>query len=646
VFLKNNKSLVNRRFFILGLSIVTWQFPYFIAYNLKNTSSLLLWFRIAYTGFVFIAPAAYYFVISFLNLKKKKNIYFFYILSLIYLFLILSGNEIIGGFKIFSWGSIVSPGNLYNIFLTLWLVPLILSIYYLYREYKKEQSPYDKRRIKYVLGGLSVACLAIVDVFPIIGLKVYPFGFVFLIISGLSTAYAIVRYRLLDIEIIIKKASLIGLGLAFAVALIYLSIFYLHPYIHTFSDQDWIIFPILVSLITGVGLFYFVNFVRRIEEDELSKKFSYRPILKREAQRLAGVHSTNELVIYTLRDISSWMRLDYIGMFIKDTAVNSFSLAKEIHRSNFKKKPQKKPSLNQDSFLVIKLLEQRRPLVRSEIEYCLKNTRLYPKEREFLSRLVEEMKALEAEISVPSFCEEKLLAIINLGNKLSVQEIITAQDLEVITSLSNNIARALHGFMLEKEKGKLIVASQRTIISAIEAKDHSTHGHTERVATYTKLLGLELKEDLLGFSHGLSSLNWSAELHDVGKIAIPDEILFKPGPLDEEEWAQIREHPFNGIKIITPVREWLGEDVCSGILEHHENYDGSGYPFGKQGQDIHFFARIIRIADAFDAMISDRPYRQALTREEALEELKKYKAEYFDPQLVEITEELYNKGKV
>lgn len=646
VLSKGKKSAVNRGFFILGLSVAAWQFPYFIAYNLKDASSLSLYFKIAYIGLIFIAPAIYHFVTSFLNLKSRKIIYFFYGLSSIYIYLIVSGKTIIAGLQLFPWGVIVSPGNLYNIFLAMWFVPLILSLYHLCREYKKEESPYNKKRIKYVFGSLAVACLAIVDVLSIIGLKVYPFGFIFLIVSGFSTAYAIIRYRLLDIEVVVKKASLIGLGSACSISVIYLSAFYLQPYFYALGGKNWIIFPIFVSLFTGVGLFHFINFVRRIEEDELSKKFSYRPILKREAQRIATAHGINELVTYILRDLSNWMRLEYVGMFIKDAASNRFLLAKEVHRSKSKKKLQKETNLDQDSPLVIKLIEQKRPLVRSELEYHLENTKLYSKERDFLYRLVGEMKALKAEISVPSFCEEKLLAIINLGNKFNVQEIITVQDLEILTSLSNNIARALHGFMLESEKARLIVASQRTIISAIEAKDQFTHGHTERVAAYTKLLGEELKKDLLKFSHGLTSLNWSAELHDVGKIAIPDEILFKPGPLNKAEWAQIKEHPSNGVKIIDPVREWLGEDICSGILEHHENYDGSGYPFSKKGQEIHIFARIIRVADAFDAMISNRPYRPALSKEEAMDELKKYKDKQFDPAVVNVMEELYDEGKI
>ncbi|MBU2473145.1 MAG: HD domain-containing protein [Candidatus Omnitrophica bacterium] len=646
VFFKGRRSAVNRSFFILGLSITIWQFSYFIVYNLKDTSLHLSLFRIAYSGLIFIAPAIYHFVAAFLNLRNKKIVYFFYLLSLFGVFSVFRGNYIVAGVQLFTWGAILDPGSFYSLFLAVWSLPLTSSIYLLYRAYHRSESPYNKKRIKYVLGSLSIASLALVDVFPILGFRIYPFGFIFLIISGFSTAYSVVRYRLLNIEIVVKKASLLALGFASSISIIYLNAFYLQPYFYIVGGNNWIIFPIVVSLFTGIGLFRFINFVRTIEEDELSKKFSYRPILKREAQRVARARNLNELIVYTLRDLSSWMRLSYVGIFIKDVSANEFSLAKEVHRAGDHKNHKPDLTLDENNPLVIKLRSDKKPLICSEIEYYLKNTKMYSREQEFLVSLIKEMKTLGAEVSIPSFCEEDLLGIINLGNKINVHEIITAQDLDILVSLANNIGRALQGFMLKKEKIRLIVASQRAIISAIEAKDFSTHGHTERVAGYASLIGEKMKENLLAIPHGLSALNWSAQLHDVGKIAIADEVLFKPSALNEDEWAQIREHPFNGIRIVSSVREWLGEDVCSGILEHHENYDGSGYPFGKKGEAIHIFARIIRTADAFDVMTTTRPYRPALTKAEAMEELRKYKGVYFDPLVVEVVEDLYKKGEV
>jgi HD-GYP domain-containing protein (c-di-GMP phosphodiesterase class II) len=642
ILVKNRKSAVSRSFFIAGLSVAFWQLPYFIIYNLSDNLAILFWIKIAYFWLILIAPAFYQFIVSFLNLNKKRLVISFFALALALAFLGLPGTYIIKGVKKFPWGSLPAVGKAYIPFLIVWFIPIVLCFKYLYLESKRTESPYDKKRIKYLLYTLPIAFFSLIDILPYYGIDIYPLGFIPLILFGISTAYAIVRYRLLDIEIIFKKVSLIALGFAVSMSALYLITFYLQRSSYSLTGKNWIIFPILISLFTGVGLLRFISFVVHIEEDEFSKRFAYRSILKREAERISKAKNINELIVYLIRDFSASVNLDYVGICIFDNENRQFLLTRSITRT---KKRQKLPAniiFSLDSPLIIELLKSKKPLLFSEIEYCIKNKAVSSSQGEFLALVAKDMKRLGAEIVLPSFCEAELLAIIALGDKLNPKEIITAEDLEIFMSISSNIARAIRGFMLQKEKIRLIVASQNIIINAIEAKDAYTRGHTERVARYTALIGKRLKETSYNFPYELPDLNWSAELHDVGKIGIPDSILFKPSPLSEEEWVKIKEHPVNGIKIISSVKEWLGEDICAGILQHHENYDGSGYPYGRKAEEIHLFARIIRVADAFDAMTTQRPYRPPLSKQEAMKELQKYKGIYFEPLLVDTLEESYN----
>ncbi|MBU1061965.1 MAG: HD domain-containing protein, partial [Candidatus Omnitrophica bacterium] len=377
-----------------------------------------------------------------------------------------------------------------------------------------------------------------------------------------------------------------------------------------------------------------------------SKKFAYRPLLRKEAQRISVVQNINELLMYITRDLSSWVRLDYLGVLIWDTQKKEFMLARSLTRTKKRRKIPSGLTLPMDNPLVVELLRRRKPLIYSEIEYRLYSKTVLSEERDFLFKVITEMQRLGSEIAIPSFCEKRLLAILNIGHKLNPNEIITNEDIEVFSSLSDHLARAIYGFMLKEEKTQLIVASQNILITTIEAKDSYTRGHTDRVAHYSNLIGGRLERQLRIFSNGLPNLVWAAQLHDVGKISIPDSILLKPGPLNEEEQAKIREHPLNGIKIISPVQEWLGRDICEAILHHHENYDGTGYPSGQRGQDIHLFARIIRVADAFDAMTTSRPYRLVLTREETMQSLRKYEYIHFDPFVVGAVEALYNNREI
>ena len=161
----------------------------------------------------------------------------------------------------------------------------------------------------------------------------------------------------------------------------------------------------------------------------------------------------------------------------------------------------------------------------------------------------------------------------------------------------------LHDTVAQLEQGytDVIVA----LVEAVEAKDPYTRGHTQRVAELSVLIGqqLGLADDRLRI------LNQSAMLHDIGKIGIPDSILHKPGPLDAHEFAVIQEHPLRGYRIIAQVRSLQAE--LDGVRSHHERLDGSGYPDGLRGSEIPLDARIIAVADVFDALTSERPYRAA-----------------------------------
>lgn len=168
-----------------------------------------------------------------------------------------------------------------------------------------------------------------------------------------------------------------------------------------------------------------------------------------------------------------------------------------------------------------------------------------------------------------------------------------------------------------------------TLSRAVDARDPYTAGHSERVASISggiaKKLGLG-KTDI-------ELVELSAQFHDIGKIGIPDNILLKPERLTAEEFDVIKSHPAIGTRILSNI-EFL-KDCLPIILHHHENYDGSGYPSGLHGKDIPIGSRIIRIADAFDAMTSDRPYRKKLSDQEAIQEISKYKGIQFDSELTD-----------
>lgn len=169
-----------------------------------------------------------------------------------------------------------------------------------------------------------------------------------------------------------------------------------------------------------------------------------------------------------------------------------------------------------------------------------------------------------------------------------------------------------------------------TLAQALEARDFGTFGHCKRVSRAAGLLCEKLS---LG-DEERHQVEVAALLHDVGKIGIGDLILLKPDKLNKDEWTTLKDHPSKGAEILRPLK-YL-EPALPGILHHHENYDGTGYPAGLKGEEIPLMARIISVADAWDVMRSDRPYRTARTEQEAVKELRRCSGTQFDPVIVDI----------
>jgi len=169
----------------------------------------------------------------------------------------------------------------------------------------------------------------------------------------------------------------------------------------------------------------------------------------------------------------------------------------------------------------------------------------------------------------------------------------------------------------------------RALTAALETRDSETHGHSERVVTYSLRLGREYGLN----SARMKSLEFGSLLHDIGKIGVPDSILRKPAKLTDEEWVRMREHPVHGQQILRGI-EFL-EGAARVVAQHHEKWDGSGYPLGLKADEIDLNARIFAVADAFDAMTSDRVYRRGKSYEAASQELDDWAGRQFDPKVVE-----------
>lgn len=191
------------------------------------------------------------------------------------------------------------------------------------------------------------------------------------------------------------------------------------------------------------------------------------------------------------------------------------------------------------------------------------------------------------------------------------------------------------GWLFDRQRSLLLDlahANEETLlglVAALDLREHNTRLHSQRVREYTELIA-----DRLGVDEKMRrEIGFGALLHDVGKIAVPDQILLKPGKLTDQEWDEMRKHPEAGYRIVK--RIGFLKDAAEIVYTHHEQFDGSGYPRGIKNESIPLGARMFMVADVYDALTSERPYRSPMTYQEAAAEIRTLSGSHFDPVIVD-----------
>ncbi len=229
-------------------------------------------------------------------------------------------------------------------------------------------------------------------------------------------------------------------------------------------------------------------------------------------------------------------------------------------------------------------------------------------------------------VCVPLKTKDKVIGVLETINK---RGLFDDEDCRILSALANQVAIAVENANLYRELRDAFHDTAQALAETIEKRDPYTGGHTQRVMKYSlaigKMMGLTEKE--------IEELKLAAILHDIGKIGIRDSILLKKGRLDKDELDAMSRHAEFGSEILLHVKQLKG--VIPGVRGHHERYDGAGYPDCLRGEDIPIIARIIAVADTFDAMTTDRPYRKGLSASAAVSELRTCSGTQFDGAVVE-----------
>jgi len=238
--------------------------------------------------------------------------------------------------------------------------------------------------------------------------------------------------------------------------------------------------------------------------------------------------------------------------------------------------------------------------------------------------------ASPAMIVHPLVRDDHFLGSLVVGEKVGGDPNVSSVDMKLLEGAAQHLTILMENSALYDDQQSMFVGTLEALTAAIDAKDPYTCGHSDRVARLAMQLAMASGVD----AESAERVRVSGLLHDVGKIGVPERVLCKPGRLTDDEFDLIKQHPEIGFRILRDIPQLA--DVLPGVLHHHERWDGRGYPHGLSGDEIPLQARILALADSFDAMSSTRTYRSALTRERVLEEIAECAGKQFDPELAPI----------
>lgn len=405
-----------------------------------------------------------------------------------------------------------------------------------------------------------------------------------------------------------------------------------------------------------------------VSEQKVSSKPDYQIALENASKSMIRFKKPEHLIKMIVRMIDKQVGVTHTGVLLYKEDKNSYVLIDSKGEKGVKI-PVGYIRLNPENPLIKAFTERQAVfldkagvLINSSIEEMLKDKDFLIKNPDLAKELIRirrQTELLQANVCIPCFFKKRLLGVLILGNKLS-GEGFTRDEIGFFQTLANDAAMAIiNAQLIENLQAKikevealyekshrLFINTSIALATAIDARDPYTHGHTERVTGYALAIADHMmdQDEVKNFPNFKESLHISALLHDIGKIGIPDSILNKRGGLTHEEYEKIKEHPVIGANILYPIRELGG--ILEGVRSHQERFDGSGYPDGLKGKQIPLLARIIAVADAFDAITLSRPYRDNKSIETAVEEIKRCSGTQFDPHVVEAFVKAYQSKKL
>lgn len=543
VFIKNKESEANIAFSFLCLSASVWQLSYAFAYSSVDAVVALKFFRIGYTGVVFIAVTYLHFSSSFLGISHaRKFVIISYLGGVIFAILLMFSDLIISGVHSYKWGFFPKAGQFHPLFLIFFLGLInsslaLLGYFYFFKQ--RTLTLIRQQQLKYILLALGIFTIACVDFIPNYGIEIFPFGFIPATIFIAIISYAIVRYRLIDISLAITRTGIFVVVYSCVLLIPFALAFGFREKLESLLSDSWWMVPLVTSTVLAtVGPFIYVFVQKRAEDRLFQEQRRYQATLRQASAGMGKIKDLKRLVTLIVHIMTRTVRVEYSMVFLNDIHARKFRLG--AYRSR-QVRMKFRSDISHETALVNVLQDTQNPIVYDEIK---QRTQDFGDLK--LARLEAELKAMDAALVVPSFIDEKLVAILVLGTKVSGKT-YSSDDLSVFSILANQSALAI-------ENAQFYDEMKSTHVQLLKA---------EKMATIGTLAD--------GLSHQINN-----RLHAMGFIAGDALDTLKlghnlPMSLEVKEMILDLEHALNRIE--SNVQQ--GGEIVQGLLKYTRKDDGA-----------------------------------------------------------------------
>jgi len=603
------------------LTMFVWSVSAFLV--VSGFGDTLPWFRLMAASGTAMAISIYYFIETLFSRRLSWS-------SLIYWYGIVAVVLTLFTGAVIKTAYLDQSGQLYyefNPLVAFVALPGYLLLFYklweLISRYRQIENAIQRNRFRYLILGISIIVLGTLSNFTVLGN--YPIDITANGISAILIAYAILRHQLLDIRLVLRTGLLYTVTTGILGTVYYLSITLVILIFEPQQSGDVLFVSLLIAILFAVLFDPLRSFAQTwIDRLFYREKYNSALMLQRLSQMTATLLDLDKISNVILSEVINTIQIETAAMFVKDNRNGEHQVLEQVGFQHDTSK-----NIRLDHPIISWLTTNRKVLTRQMVDVSPIFKSLWGEEKIIL-------KNLNAELYIPLIAKEQLVGVLTVGPKRS-KESFTQDDQRTLSTLANQTAVAIENGRLYEELENTFEQTVVALANAIDVRDTYTSDHSQQIAKWAadtaRVLGC--------LPHEIETIYWGGLLHDIGKIGIPDSILLKPTTLTKSEWDIIIQHPKLGAEMISPIKKL---SHIAPIIEYsHERYNGSGYPYGVEKEEIPLGARIVSVVDSFSAMMDERPYKKPMKYDDAVQEIMENSGILYDPKVVSAFFEIIDK---